>query len=895
MGEVYRARDTKLDRDVALKTLPASFAADPDRLARFEREAKVLASLNHANIAHVYDAGQHDLAGPGGTSARIAFLTMELVDGEDLSARIARGPIPLQEALPIAREIAAALDAAHAQGIVHRDLKPANIKLKGSWAPTPTRLPDGRLEPTLSASDFAGCTVKVLDFGLAKALAPDGASATAGDAANSPTLTAQAGTQMGMIIGTAAYMAPEQARGRAVDKRADIWAFGCVLFEMLTGRRLFAGEDLTEILASVVKEQPDLSAAPVEVQRLLRRCLEKDPKKRLRDIGDVWDLLDTPVAAAIPATPRATSALAIAWSVAAIGLVFAGVLGFVLLRGTSAPRLATEFQLAWPAGASESVGGGRFFALSPDGRHVAIVDQNMMWVRSLDAVDPIKLDRTEGATYPFWSPDSASLAFFAGGQLKRIARTGGPVQVVTAAPDGRGGTWSRNGTIVFSDVSGRQGLQRVPAAGGTATPVTKLTTSGTSDGHRYPQFLPDGEHFLYLHLTGTADVGGVYLGALDGAAPIKVLDGQENAWYSPSTTSGGGYLLVRRQDTLMAQPFDPVSRKNTGALFPVIEGAGQGANTGVGAVSVSATGDLIVWAGGSRTTELTWMDRSGKHGSLASPPLEADAFALSADGRRVALGVSAGGFTGDVWTLAVPDGTPSKFTFGPPPGWTYPVWSPNASEIAYATLDNAGLAGYELHRKKSDMSGREESLVKSDAIIRLWDWAPDGTYLVYNSNNALWQLPVDAQRSPRKPVQLTTAATDEEYGQVSPDGRWLAYAAGDRGNMQIYVQPMPATGAMWLVSKDGGTQPRWRRDGKELYYRGADGRLMAVPIVAASGTSFQNGTPQALFGSIPTFGNTTRFTYQPSADGQRFLVAVPVESAAKPMTVVLNWEQMIRR
>ena len=516
MGEVYRARDTKLDRDVALKILPESFAADPDRLARFEREAKVLASLNHANIAHVYDAGQHELSGAGAPASRVAFLTMELVDGEDLSARIARGAIPLDEALPIAREIVAALDAAHAAGIVHRDLKPANIKL--------TR--DGQ--------------VKVLDFGLAKAMAPgseDPALQGSDSPANSPTLTARA-TQMGMIIGTAAYMSPEQARGRAVDRRADIWAFGCVLYEMLTGRRLFVGEDLTEILASVVKEQPDLSAAPHEMQRLLRRCLEKDPKKRLRDIGDVWDLMDDRPAHTPASQPARRPASTLAWGVAAAGLVLATAFALLHFLETPAARPMTQFQLAWPVGASASVGGGMFFAMSPDGRHVAIVDDNILWVRSLDAIEPTKLDRTESATYPFWSPDGESIAFFASGQLKRIARTGGPVQNVTAATDGRGGTWSRNGTIVFADALGREGLKRVPDVGGTATPVTKVATAGTSDGHRYPQFLPDGEHFLFLHLTATADVGGVYVGALDGSAPVKVLAGQDSALFAADATGG---------------------------------------------------------------------------------------------------------------------------------------------------------------------------------------------------------------------------------------------------------------------------------------------------------------------------------------------------------------------
>ncbi len=859
MGEVYRARDTKLNRDVAIKVLPESFAADADRVARFTREAQVLASLNHPNIAAIY-------------AVETTSLVMELVEGEDLSAHIARGAMPVAEVLPIARQIADALEAAHEQGIVHRDLKPANIKVRA----------DG--------------TVKVLDFGLAKAMDPAGGSSDA--VMNSPTMTARA-TQMGMIIGTAAYMSPEQARGRAVDRRADIWAFGAVLYEMLSGKRAFEGDDISITLANVLKQDVTWEALPKDlpasITRLLRRCLEKDPKKRLRDIGDAWDLLDDRSAPTTPAAPRAASA--IAWSLAAVGLVAASVLAFVHFRETPATSPTTKFQLAWPAGASSSVGGGRFFALSPDGRHVAIVDQNMLWVRSLSAVEPIKLDHTEGATYPFWSPDDASIAFFAGGQLKRIARTGGPVQIVTAAPDGRGGTWSPNGTIVFSAALGQQGLMRVPEAGGTSSPVTKLTTPGASDGHRYPQFLPDGERFLYLHLTSTPDIGGVYVGSLTGAAPIKVLDGQESALYAPGSAGGRGFLLVRRQNTLMAEPFDPVGGKSTGALFPIMEGAGPGFNTGLGAVSVSSAGDLIVWAGGSRTVELTWTDRSGKRGLRASPPLEGDAFALSRDGRRLAAGINATGGATDVWTLSVPDGTASKFTFGPAPGWSFPVWSPDASEMAYASPDTAGLSSYELRRKKSDMSGKEETVAKSDQIMWLWDWAADGSYLVYSTYNGLWKLPLDAAQGQPTPVRLTTAQIDAQYGQVSADGRWLAYAAGDRGATQIYVQPMPPTGAMWLVSKDGGTMPRWRRDGKELYYRADDGRLMAVPIVAGSGTSasFQNGAPQALFGSIPTPGNVRRFTYQPSADGQRFLVATPVESAASPMVFVLNWQQAIKR
>jgi hypothetical protein len=390
-------------------------------------------------------------------------------------------------------------------------------------------------------------------------------------------------------------------------------------------------------------------------------------------------------------------------------------------------------------------------------------------------------------------------------------------------------------------------------------------------------------------------VAGVYLGSLDGTPPVKVLEGQDSALYSPGPSGRDGYLLTCRDDTLMAQPFDPARGQAAGALFPVVEGVGRGENTGLCAVSASDTGDLVVWAGTSLVAEVTWVDRSGAHGTRVSQPTEVDSFSLSADERRIAMAIRSGPNVSDVWTFAVPDGTPSKFTFGPDPGWGFPLWSPDGSAIAYATFDLAGQASYELRRRRADMTGSEETLLKTDAIIFLWNWAPDGKALVYSANNDLWQLPLEGDR---KPVQLTSAPSDEQYGQVSPDGRWLAYAAGNRGEMQIYVQPIPATGALWLVSKDGGTMPRWRRDGRELYYRAADGRLMSVPVVASAigaGASFQHGTPQALFGSIPTIGNVQRFTYQPSADGQRFLVALPTEAGARPMTVVLNWQQAIRR
>ncbi len=854
MGEVYRARDTKLHREVAFKILPDAFAADPDRMARFEREAQVLASLNHPNIAQIYG-----LEGSG-QAGSVRALAMELVEGEDLSKRLARGAIPLDEALPIAKQIALALEAAHALGIVHRDLKPANIKVTA----------DG--------------LVKVLDFGLAKAI--EGESSRGSGDTSSPlaaTMTSPAMTAMGMILGTAAYMAPEQARGRVVDKRADIWAFGCVLFEMLTASRLFAGEDMTETLAAVVKEQPDLSPAPREVRRLIAKCLEKDPKRRLRDIGDAWDLLDDPrLAEPAPAVVRRPSMLP--WLLAAAAVVAAGAVSTVHF-GETAPSLATtRFEVAWPD--SESTGP---FAISPDGRQMAIVSGGGLWVRPLDRVDAVRLEGADGATYPFWSPGSDWIGFFAGGQLKKIAPAGGNPQVICEAADGRGASWSSNGTIVFSGAAGSRGLFRVPDAGGSATPVTTVSTSGSNDAHRYPQFLPDGEHFLFLHLAATPGAGGVYVGALDGTAPVRVREEQDAALYTTSPGNpGDGYLLFRRQGTLMAQAFDPAERQTSGAMFPVAENVGQGPNTGVGAFSVSAAGTLAHGTGISVRRRMVWLDRSGKQTGIASEDLPINSFALSRDERRLALGVTQSvALDTDIWVRSLPAGSASKLTFGPAPGWFLPLWSPDSSEVVYTTMDLAGLSNYEIRRKRSDMTGKEETLLRATGYVRAWDWSADGKWLVYgDGTDDLWFLPMVGEHTP---IQVTKTPEGETYGQFSGDGRWLAYASGDRASPQVFVQPVPSTGAKWLVSAGVGSQPRWRRDGKELYYRRGDGQLMAVPIAGAS-AALEHGAPQPLFGSIPSFGNVERFTYQPSADGQRFLVVGTGDAAVPPITVVLNWQ-----
>ena len=872
MGEVYRARDTKLNREVALKVLPPAFAQDPERLARFEREAHVLASVNHPNIAQVYnfenDLGSRLPTDGTSTTPPIVFLVMELVEGEDLSDRIAREPFDLAEGLQVARQITNALDAAHSQGIVHRDLKPANIKLT------------------------AAGHVKVLDFGLAKALAPE-RTGTPVDAMNSPTLTAR-GTQIGTILGTAAYMAPEQARGRAVDKRADIWAFGCVLYEMVTGRRAFAGEDVTETLAAVVKEQPDLTVAPPEVRRLLERCLTKDPGKRLRDIADVWDLIDDPRVTTAVTPARASLLPWLLASVAALAALGLGIIHF----GEAAPTPALiRFDVPWPGEGSDTGGSGsaRFFQLSPDGRHLAIVSQGALWVRSIDAIDAVRLERTEGATYPFWAPDSERIGFFAGGQLKKIARTGGTVQTVTDAPDPRGGTWAPNGTIVFSDRFGEMGLSRVSDAGGPRTQLTTVTTKGASDAHRYPQFLPDGAHFLYLQLSGDPDVTGVYVGSLEASPGVRVLEGADNALYAATPGRPTGHLLFRRENTLMAQSFDPATRQTSGTPFLVDGGAGQGENTGLGAFSAADSGALVFSADALMRSELVWRDRSGKLLGVVSPAGRFTGFDLSRDEKHIALGLadeSASRDESDIWTITLPKGVPSRFTFGPTPGWDNPVFSPAGDQIAYTTYNLAGLKGYEIRRRATNRAGSEETLARFPSLTFLWDWTSDGKSLLSVHDGNLWMLSLEGDR---KPVQLTKAEFEIETPQVSTDRRWVAYSALDRGQRQVYVQPFPAMGPKWLVSTDGGTMPRWRHDGKELYYRGSDGRLVVVPVNVTARDTFLAEATTTLAITVPLSGNVQRFTYEPSVGGQRFLVASPVANATPRITVVLNWQSGIRR
>jgi predicted Ser/Thr protein kinase len=841
MGQVYRARDPRMGREVAIKVSGERFTE------RFSREVHAVAALNHPTICHLYDVGPD-------------YLVMELVEGTTLAERIRQGAIPLEEALKIARQIAAALEAAHEKGITHRDLKPGNVMIK----------PDG--------------TVKVLDFGLAKF----GGTPTA-PTEDSPTVSMMA-TQAGVILGTAAYMSPEQAKGKSVDKRADIWGFGVVFYEMLTGNRLFNGETITELLSSVLKEAPDLSRVPDQVRRLLRACLEKDPHQRLRDIGDVWRLLDD-----APAAPaRSMSWLGFAgWAIAAAALAALAMLAFVHFH--EKPR-AVRFEVRMP-----EKSGASFFKLSPNGELLVVADTatRKLEVRALDSLEFRTLPGTDNARYPFWSPDSGNIGFFAGGKLKRISVHGGPVQTLCDATDGRGGAWNSEGVIVFSPDPNAP-LQRVDMSGGVPIAITKLSQDG--EDHRFPEFLPDQRHFLYtVHYS---DADGIYAGSLQGGPSVRILPDISSAVYVPpgvsaATASGPGYLLFRRETTLMAA-FDPARLQITGEVFPVAEEIGV-TNAAYGAFSASTNGVLAHSPGGDRPErELVWVDRAGKRlGTVGkSGPITYEA--LSPDEKTVAYIVTdAGNGHSDVWLYDMNRGSASRFTLGTGRAVS-PIWSPDGSRIAYAgSPTNVGK--FDILQKP--VRGGKEELVQpsAGAQLRLFDWSPDGKTVVYMPEGTVGKTKADLFLVPmegdHKPSVYLQTPFGEYDGQFSPDGRWMSYTSDESGQEQVNVQPIPPSGAKWQVSTAGGSRARWRRDGKELFYIAVDRKLMAVPVKTTP--SFEAGSPQELFPEAPLIGTNTsgQFYYTPSKDGQRFLMDVPGEGVATqpPITVVLNWQAGLKK
>jgi Tol biopolymer transport system component len=848
MGEVYRARDTKLKRDVALKVLPDAVARDPERMARFQREAEVLASLNHPNIAAIY--GVEDRA-----------LVMELVEGDS-----PKGPMPFDDAWTIASQIAAALEYAHDKGIVHRDLKPANIKIT----------PEG--------------VVKLLDFGLAKAFTNQReAPASAGE--NSPTLTIAA-TEVGMILGTAAYMSPEQAKGKSVDKRADIWAFGVVLHELVTGERLFRGEDVADTLAQLLTKQPEFERVPAKGRRLLRECLEKDPRQRLRDIGDAKRLVIEEAPLLTPSV--APRKLAVAGWIAAGTLAVALVASlWILGRQTGPEERAMRFQINPPPGAEFVLGAGGGIAISPDGRAIAFVavsgGSSKLWVRPLDSIAARELPGTDAAEQPFWSPDSRSLGFFAGGKLKRVDVTGGPPVLVADASAARGATWLPDGTIIFTPVV-TGGLQRVAASGGAAAvSLTNLDSARGEASHRWPQVLPGGKRFIY-YIQGASRVGGTYLGSLDRPdAKTQLTQNPNNALYAPPRGQYPGYLLFLREKTLIAQLFDPVRGQLSGEAVPVpgVEAISTAGAINLADFSVSNQGALVFGRGSDRY-QLTWFNREGKVLSTVGQPDRYLSIRISPDGKAVAASrVDAAGHS-DVWRIEFTRSAPNRLTFD---GNGYlTAWSPDGRHIFYGSLGG-------MFESEANGTGQGRAAIQTRPGF-VNDWSPDGRYLLYEeaspeTQGDLWIVPTTGDR---KPVPYLKTPFNEIDGQFSPDGKWVAYTSDESGGRnEVYVRAFPAGADKFPVSNSGGGIPRWRQDGKELFYRALDGRLMAASVrPVAQGLEF--GTPAALFAIAPPTG-IFAYPYDVSPDGQRILALAPAagEAGASLLTVLINWQAGLKK
>jgi serine/threonine protein kinase len=847
MGEVYRARDAKLKRDVALKVLPEAFAREPERLARFQREAEVLACLNHPNIAHIYGVEER-------------ALVMEFVEGES-----PKGPIPWEAVRKIAAQLGEALAYAHEKGIVHRDLKPANVKIT----------PDG--------------VVKLLDFGLAAVMldSPE----------NPETTLTMSPSRPGMAMGTPAYMSPDQVRGQKADKRADIWAFGVVLYELLDGKPPFRGETASDTLAAVLKGEPDLERVPREVRRLLRSCLEKDPKQRLQAIGD-WRLpLEDSEILSRTAPPAPVGGAKLAWAAAGLlALVSSFVTATYFGQRAEAPVIRSE--ISPPPARTFS----RFNvpALSPDGRRLVFSAQSadgkdQLWLRSLDTLAAQPLAGTEGGRNPFWSPDSKSIGFFTVGGLKRVEAAGGPVLTLASRVDPQGtGTWNADGVIVFGVSAG--GLQKVSATGGDLTTLSRPDRP-KENSHRWPWFLPDGKHFLFTAVFASAENRfEIRIGSLDSPETRTLMEADSNAVYSL------GHLLFLRGATLMAHPFELRTMKLTGEAVPVADQVRSAPQ--LAAFSASAKQELVYASDGGVTAaglELAWFDRGGKRiASLGNPAAISRVF-LSPDQKSVTVSlVDPSSHNSDIWIFDVEPGAQglrTHFSFDPAQE-LYAVWSPDDKSIVF----NSDRRGHlDLYRKPADGSSMEELLYADSLEKYPTGWSQDGKFLLYNvleSPNTtaagVWVLPDPLGRPGSAKPYRFVGDKQAMFGQFSPDGKWVAYTSTASGNgFQIYATPFPGPGAPRQISTGGGRFPRWRRDGKELFYVAPSGELMAAEV-AEKGSALDVGRVTPLFPTSLRLGSG--FPYDVSADGRRFLLIVPPEgSDSEPLKLVQNWTALLKK
>ncbi len=858
MGEVYRARDARLGREVAIKILPAELASDSDRLKRFEKEARSASSLNHPSIVTIYEIGQ---AGP------VPYIAMELVEGKTLRELLLTGPLAIKKLLQVGAQVAEGLARAHEAGIVHRDLKPENVMVTK----------DG--------------LAKILDFGLAKLTQPDFDPATS----LSPTVTR--GTEPGIIMGTVGYMSPEQTLGKSLDFRSDQFSLGSVLYEMATGRRAFAGGNAPETLAAIIREEPEPIASlnpkvPAPLRWIIERCLAKEPAERYastddlaRDLASVRDHLSE-VSGPGEAVAIPTRRNRLFWMIgAALAALLAVILAVGNLRRPPRPSLPIRSSLILPEKADLENP-----ALSPDGRRLAFTTWpgGVLWIRALDATAAQPISVGGEAHLPFWSPDSRFVGFFSDGKLKRIDAAGKTIEILCNAEHGDGGSWGPDGTIVFAP-SGNSALYRISASGGQPVAVTKLDSSRHETSHRYPSFLPDGRHFLYLATdlaSAQDDPNSIRVASLDGKLDKAIVPKASNAAYT------SGHLLYARAGTLSAQPFDLGRLEATGDPIPI---ATQVLWARKSHYEYSATERLLVFAPKVRNlTTMLWMDRLGKPGGALG---ERGLFVyprLSPDGRKVAVSVyDPARDVSDIWIYDAATGVGTKFVLGSSTALapSSPVWSPEGDRIVFKSFRAEQTSGTLFVKPINGAS--EEVVLEAHDYDSPEDWSPDGRSVSFNSHRAqgkkndmeVWVLSMAGER---KVIPFATEGTVQSESRFSPDGRWIAYSSDESGRFEVYVRPFPGPGGKWQVSTSGGDLPEWRRDGKELFYLSADEKIMAVPV--RLDPAFQAGSPAALF-PVPHI-----FTYQVSADGQRFLVnTYSGEKVSPSFTLLLDWTALLKQ
>jgi serine/threonine protein kinase/Tol biopolymer transport system component len=866
MGVVYKAKDTKLGREIALKALPEEFAQNRERLARFEREAKLLASLNHPNIATIYGLEE---------SEGLNFLTLELVEGETLAGKLTSGPLKVQEALEICRQIAEGLESAHQKGIIHRDLKPSNIKVT----------PEGK--------------VKVLDFGLAKAFQVAEVGDDAGmDPYKSPTLTVES-SRSGVIMGTAAYMSPEQARGKPLDKRTDIWSFGCVFYEILTGQQLFKRETTSDMVAGILKQEPDWTALPrdlpVRIQELLRRCLNKDPNKRLHDIADAR--IDLEEALAKPLSLREESFETrgemrpnlrhriIPWMIVALVAIIALFAFWQWIRVTrSITRPVTRFVLPLQSG-QPLVGQGPRVAISPDGSNLIYVSWGAgnprLYVRKMDQLDANPIPGTEGADTPFFSSDGQWVGFIAGDKLKKVSFKGGlPITIAKDLSNVRGASWGSNNIIIFSRTN-RSGLYKVSAAGGPPQQVTTLDEEQGEVSHRWPEILPGNNAALFSILRASLDDMQIGVVSIE-TGEVKILI---DPGCQPRYISTGHIIYTVPDGSLLAVPFNPSRLEVTGPAIPLKEGITV-RDGGASDFMLSMNGSLVYAGEVSSERALVLVDRQGRERILTDKRHDYFSPSFSPDGKKIAVTISLTGKR-DVWIYDIEQDTLTRLTFEG--SHYYPVWTPDGKRVAFSS----SMAGtYDLYWKLADFSGTAEPLLVKEGEQLEISFTPEGKLLVFRERHPvtsrdIWILPLDGERTPQP---FLNTSFNERSPMLSPDGRWLAYVSDDSGRSEIYVRTFSdLSGSRWQVSTDGGTEPLWAKNGKELFYRGSN-RFFSASIETEP--TFKVGTREALFEDV-YWNSAVHTLYDIHPDGKRFVMVKGLQQRSE-LIVVQNWFEELR-